>query len=341
MIRYLFIVALAFVAACAQASVGVTEIPVPGGDGPITVFYPSSTPAKTLQRGPFTPTLAESGTPVRGNGRLIVVSHGSGGSPWTYTDLATKMVEAGFIVAIPLHQGDNWKDMSRVGPPTWKQRPAEASATIDALARDDRFAPLLSLDKVGAYGMSAGGHTALTLAGGRWSPAALVKHCEAHIDDDFASCVGLSLKLRGDMLDGVKKALAKAVIRWRMDDAQSYGHDDPRFAAVIAEVPYSVDFDLKTLAAPRVPLGIVQAGQDKWLPPRHHSGAVLQACRGCEVVADVPSAGHASFLSPPPPVERLPEIARDLLSDPPGFDRSLVPPVHQRAVAFFRKHLLP
>jgi len=63
--------------------------------------------------------------------------------------------------------------LSAVGPDSWKRRPAEVSRAIDAVGQDARFAPLLALDKVGMYGMSAGGHTALSLAGGRWSPAAI------------------------------------------------------------------------------------------------------------------------------------------------------------------------
>ena len=76
------------------------------------------------------------------------------------------------------------------------------------MARDGRFAPLLSLDRVGMYGMSAGGHTALVLAGGRWSPSVLLKHCEAHLAEDFQTCVGLAARLHGDFLDGVKKWVA-------------------------------------------------------------------------------------------------------------------------------------
>lgn len=99
-----------------------------------------------------------------GNGRLVVISHGSGGSAWVYVDLASTLVADGFIVALPEHSGDNYKDKSGVGPEIWR-RPAEVSRAIDAVARGARFAPLLRLDKVGMYGMSAGGHTALTLAG--------------------------------------------------------------------------------------------------------------------------------------------------------------------------------
>jgi predicted dienelactone hydrolase len=198
---------------------------------------------------------------------------------------------------------------------------------------------LLSFDQVGMYGMSAGGHTALTLAGGKWSPAAMRDHCEEHLDDDFASCVGAALQLNGGAFDGLKKFTARHVIRWRLKDAQTYGHTDPRIRAIVAEVPYSIDFDMATLAKPNVPLGIVQAGHDQWLTPKYHSLRVLKACTTCEVVADVPSAGHGSFMSPQPTM--LTGTIADLLRDPPGFDRALVAPTHERIVAFFRRHLLP
>ncbi|MBC7469920.1 MAG: dienelactone hydrolase [Ramlibacter sp.] len=332
---------LALAAACTQAGVGLTALSGREGDGQVTVFYPAASPDQSTQRGPYTLQVAPDAVPVRGNGRLVVMSHGSGGAPWVHSDLARKLAEAGFVVAFPEHRGDNFKGMADAGPVSWRRRPVETSHAIDSVAADPRFAALLSLDKVGMYGMSAGGHTALTLAGGRWSPARMRQHCEEHLQDDFASCVGLATQLRGDFMDGVKKAVAIRVIRYKLDDATWYSHDEPRIQAVVAEVPYSVDFDLQSLAQPRVPLGIVRAGQDRWLVPRFHSDAVLQACKTCVLVADVPSAGHGSLMSPPPPRANLSGIAADLLSDPPGFDRALVPPAHTRIVTFFTQHLLP
>lgn len=336
-----------FISAClaglfavtAQASVGVAELPAVQGDGPVLVFYPSSSEAKPIQRGPFAFTLAANGEPTPGKHRLVMISHGSGGSPWVHADLAQRLVEAGFVVAMPEHAGDNWHDMSKVGPESWKRRPAEVSRAIDAVTHDARFAPLLSPDRVGMFGMSAGGHTALTLAGGRWSPSALLRHCEAHLAEDFPTCVGLSARLNGDWLDGVKKLVAGIVIRQRLNDPNWYSFDEPRIKAVVAEVPFAVDFDPQSLAVPRVPLGLVQAGKDAWLSPRFHSGAVLKICAACTVVANVPEAGHGSFLSPQP--VNLSGRAAELLNDPPGFDRAQVPRVHGAIVDFFRTHLLP
>jgi len=324
--------------ATAQAAVGVTEIASKDGD-PVTVFYPSSAEEKPLKRGPFTLSFASQGAPLRGNKRLIIVSHGSGGSPWPHSDLARALVESGFVVAVPEHRGDNYKDLSATGPESWKRRPAEVSRAIDAVGQDPRFAPLLALDKVGMYGMSAGGHTALSLAGGRWSPALFKEHCEAHIAEDFYSCVGLAARLNRDFLDGLKKTIALAVIRWRFDDATWYTHAEPRIAAIVAGVPYAVDFDMDSLAAPRVPLALVTARQDKWLLPLFHSDRVLGTCAACERLGDFPNGGHGALLSPFPPGRS--GLAAELMNDPPGFDRSALPEMDRRIAAFFRKHLLP
>ncbi len=322
----------------ARASVGLSEIAATALDGPVTLYYPSSTAPQPLQRGRVTLNVAAHGTPVRGNGRLVVLSHGSGGSPSVHADLARSLVEAGFVVAMPEHRGDHHKDDSRPGPESWAQRPAEVSRAIDAVGRDTRFAPLLNLDRVGMYGMSAGGHTALSLAGGRWSPAGFARHCETHLAEDFQTCVGLFTHLTGGAFDGLKQWVALAVIRKRFDDPTMQAHTDPRIAAVVAGVPLAADFDLATLAAPRVPLGLVTAQQDRWLVPRFHSDRVLAVCKPCEHVADLPTGGHGALLSPLPP--GFTGLIGELLNDPPGFDRSVLPEVDRKITAFFSLHLL-
>jgi predicted dienelactone hydrolase len=330
--------ALAAAVSSAEASVGLIEIPGKDGNGAVTVFYASTDDAAPVKRGPFTFRLAWQGAPVRGNGRLIVISHGSGGSPWVHANLAQTLVAEGFVVAVPEHRGDNYRDPSTPGPESWKRRPAEVSHAIDIVGQDARLQSLVSLDKVGVYGMSAGGHTALTLAGGRWSPARFAEHCEAHIADDFPACVGLATALRGNFLDGAKITLALWVIRARFRDATWQTYADSRVAAIVAAVPFAADFDMSSLAAPRVPLGLATSRQDKWLRPRFHSDAVLAACASCELIVDLPTGGHGAFLSPIPP--GLSGIVGDLLNDPPGFDRAELPEVDQKIAAFFRKRLL-
>jgi predicted dienelactone hydrolase len=331
--------ALVVSAVAAQAGMGQTSLPAVGTDGPVTLYYPSSSPDLPVQRGRLTMNLALDGKALRGNGRLVVVSHGSGGSPVVHADLARSLVAAGFVVALPEHRGDNWRDDGSPGPDSFTLRPQEVSRAIDAVGRDSRFAPLLDLTRVGVAGQSAGGHTALSMAGGRWSRGGFKRHCDAHLAEDFQACVGLITHLTGGPLDGAKLWLARTLIDWRFDDDTPQSHHDPRVAAVVAGVPYAADFDMASLAAPRVPLGLVLAGQDRWLQPRFHGQQVRLACRTCEVLADVKNAPHALMLSPLPP--QMSGLLAELLSDPAGFDRAReVPAVEQAITQFMSRHLL-
>ncbi|MDC8770214.1 alpha/beta hydrolase family protein [Roseateles albus] len=355
----------------ALANMGMTEIAVPAGPvaaelaGPVTLFYPTLAPEQTLAFGRMSMRVAAGAAPLPGNGRLVLISHGSGGSPIVHSDLARALVEAGFVVAMPEHRADNYKDPSRPGPDSWKLRPAEMSRAIDAVAADARFAPWLKLDKVGAYGMSAGGHTVLSLAGGRWSPAGFRAHCEAHLEADFQACVGLTTQLNGGWLDGLKQWLARQVIAVKFADAQPQAYSDPRIAAVVAAVPAAADFDMSSFARPLIPLALVTARQDRWLHPLWHSDAVLKACGGeferpqaddlrrpspegikkgrggpslsCEWLADLPQAGHGALLSPLPP--DLSGLLGELLNDPPGFERASLPALDRLIADFFMRHL--
>jgi len=246
---------------------------------------------------------------------------------------------AGFIVALPEHKGDNYHDERLIGPESWKRRPMEVSRAIDALAHDPRFAPLLDLDRVGMYGMSAGGHTALTLAGGRWSPARLRAHCEKYIAIDFQACAGLTTRLTGGIFDGIKKLFAVQIIRSKLRDSAWYSYTDTRIAAIVAGVPFAADFDPASLAAPGVPLAIISARRDQWLVPRFHSDAILRACQGhCVRLWDFARGGHGALLSPLPP--HLEGLIGDLLNDPGGFDRAETRGVYNKIALFFSKHLL-
>ena len=339
--KALLAASMALAACAASAGTGLTTLPGSQGDGPVTVFYPTAAANQAVQRGPFSLQLAPEAPSQRGNGRLVVFSHGSGGGPWVHTDLASALVAAGFVVAMPEHRGDNYRDTSEPGPESWKRRPAEVSRAIDAVAASPQFAPLLLLDKVGVAGQSAGGHTALSLAGGAWSPARFLAHCEAHLAEDFNACVGSITHLTGGWLDGLKKAVAIGVLRQRFGDAEPVLAQDPRIAVAVAGVPFAADFDLESLRQPRIPLGLVTAGQDVWLTPRWHGEAVAAACTPCEHIAHQPQAGHNVMLSPAPPLELLDDTRRHLLSDPPGFDRSSLPALNQGIVAFLQRHLLP
>lgn len=319
----------------AHAGVGMVELPASAVSGPVTVFYPTQAAPVLVRRGPFRLEVAIAGAPSPASSRLVVISHGSPGMPWTHFELAKSLVEAGFTVALPEHQGDHANDASDPGPPAWRRRPAEVSRAIDRLAQERSFGSQLDVTRVGMFGMSAGGHTALVLAGGLWSPSRLRDHCRAHLEEDFHGCAGPLVALTGGVLDGVKKRVVRAVNDRKFDDAAWYGHVDPRIVAVVAGVPFAVDFDPESLRQPKVALALVEAHNDRWLAARFHSGAIAAACRTCERLSDVSSGGHGALLGPLPPGG-----FSELIADPPGFDRGTqVPRINQSITQFFRRTL--
>lgn len=320
-------------------NLGFMQLPQPDGAA-TTVFYPASGAEVPVRRGPFNLSWVPNGAPIKGNGRLVVISHGSGGSPWVHVDLARTLVSRGFTVAIPLHEGDNYLDPSEPGPVSWRKRPQEMSQAIDAVAQQATLASQLSLDSVGVFGGSAGGHTALSLAGGQWSDERFKAHCDANIEQDFSSCVGFFTSLKGNAFDRLKIWVARRVIDWRFSDATVHRYRDPRITAVVSMVPFAADFIPESLAKPAVHLGLVIARKDVNQVPRFHVEAIAKACASnCEVVMDLPDGSHGAMLSPMPPLERG-SIGERLLADPPSFIREqAVPELNARLADFFVRHL--
>ena len=157
---------LALAATLSPAQVGLQQLDL--GGLPVTLVYPSAEPVQ-LQRlgGSFELHVALNAVPSPGVRRLVVMSHGSGGSPLPDHALAATLARAGFVVAQPQHAGDNHADLSRAGPDSWQTRPQEVRQLLDRLAAHPDWQGRLKLDRVGVHGMSAGGATALSLAGGR------------------------------------------------------------------------------------------------------------------------------------------------------------------------------
>ena len=321
-------------------TLGYAQIPQ-GDHGTLTIFYPSTSPEKIRNIGSLELSLADSGLVAPGNGHLIVISHGSGGSPWVHADLARVLIQHGFTVALPEHYQDNYLDHANPGPVSWRLRPKEVSNSIDLIAAAPRFAAHLNFSTVGIFGGSAGGHTALSFAGGRWSDEGFRAHCEQYIEQDFYSCAGFITQLHDSWVDQIKIWIARRVINYRFTNTALFDYSDPRIHAAIAMVPFAADFVPESLSSPRIPLGLVIAEQDHNQIPKFHVKKILAACSPrCEVVMDLGNASHGAMLSPMPRWEpgSLNEL---MLGDPLNFNRAAaIPELNNRITLFFEKHLL-
>lgn len=81
---------------------------------------------------------------------------------------AKKLSKEGWVICAPLHKGDNFRDISRLGTDAyWFSRPQEISQTLDAVLDHPKLAGLIDPKSIGAIGFSAGGYSVLAAAGGQ------------------------------------------------------------------------------------------------------------------------------------------------------------------------------
>ena len=336
-----------------QRSVGLREITL--GTIATTLLFPTPTPSQSLVRGPFEFDVALDAPALDQKHRLVLISHGTGGGAHTDHALAAALARAGFVVAQPLHPGDNYLDTRDAGPVAFERRPHDIRQVIDALAQDPYWAPRLDLGRVGVHGMSAGGVTALSLAGAQWRMLDLVRHCSSHSDTDAGFCFNGAkdgaartarqqgfASARGVPDDHLPDSLKTAHGGRTPTAAQPDPRPDPRVAAVSLMVPAAAIFSAESLARIRIPVGVVSGELDTVLLPRFHSDHVLAHVPTARLLAKLP-AGHFDVLWPWPE-----SVARDVAAQQvrgglptPGFDPALRDAAHAKIVAFHRQHLKP
>ena len=130
----------------------------------IGIWYPSQTLAKPVSMGPTTMTVAIN-APVNGKALpMIVMSHGTGGSNLGHFDTAIALADAGFVVVAMNHTGDNYADQSR--SVDVMDRPRQVSRVIDHMLSTWDGRAAIDPQRVGMFGFSSGGFTALAIIGG-------------------------------------------------------------------------------------------------------------------------------------------------------------------------------
>ena len=124
----------------------------------------------------------------RGVFPFLLLSHGHLGGPLSHREFAASLARQGYIVIAPTHSGD------AAGHPVAGQahvlanRPQQAIAALDAFFKDARFINHADRERIGMIGYSAGGYTALVLAGARPDFPLVATYCQAHGHSDIGSC---------------------------------------------------------------------------------------------------------------------------------------------------------
>ncbi len=308
----------------ARASVGFQSVTIQDpGNPPLAtaIYYPSSDPAAPRQIGLDHADLALGGA-VDGTGlRLIVFSHGQGGSGTNHMDTAIALARAGFVVAAPTHTGDNLHDQSRVMK-IW-DRSRQLRAVTDWMLTAWPAHAHLDQAQIGVFGFSAGGFTALVEAGGVPDLSLITPHC-AQFPAEF-TC-GLIRQAHPE-----RAALP-------VPPPEAFVHDQRIAAAVIAAPALGFTFGKAGLAHVRVPVQLWRAGADETLPQPFYAQAVADALPSPPEYHVVPDALHLDFLSPCD-AEKA-KIVPVICHSAPGFDRAAFHLVFDKAVVrFFLRNL--
>jgi len=302
-------------------SVGFEHVTVPDPDGPALeagIWYPSEAPPTSQPIGLYQQTVA-TGSAVAGRGLpLIVMSHGSGGSFEGHYDTALALVEAGFVVAAITHTGDNYRDQS--GFTRVENRPRHVKALIDFMLASWPHHDLLDPARIGMFGFSAGGFTALVLVGGIPDLTLVAPYCAAHPDEWACR------RARESHSDA--RAAPTAFV-----------HDPRISAAVVAAPALGYSFTPEALAGIKASIQLWRGDSDELLPHPRHAQNVYEGLPTKPEYHVVPNAGHFAFLAPCTPMTE--RFAPGICRDPPDFDRAAFHREFNPAVVAFFKTKLP
>jgi predicted dienelactone hydrolase len=317
--------ALVMLGAMPALAAGFEQIMVPDPAGApleVGVWYPSEAAAVPQRLGLFEQTVANGGAVAGRDLPLIVMSHGTGGSFEGHYDTALALAEAGFVVAAVTHTGDNYRDQSQVG--RLDNRPRHIKVLIDYMLASWEHHEALDPARVGMFGFSAGGFTALVAIGGTPDMRTVAPYCAAH-PDEWACRM-----LREHKVD-LSANGARPDVNWV--------HDPRIVAAVIAAPAVGYAFSSEALAAVTVPIQLWRGDSDEILPHPNYAQAIYDRLSVKPEYHVVANAGHFAFLAPCTSAlaARVPEICRD----PAGFDRAAFHREFNAAVVAFFKAKMP
>lgn len=313
---------LALLCPYAAGAVGfqMTTAPDPGHVPlDIAIWYPSDAATSDAGLVAFDMDVAKNGAIKGDHHPLIVMSHGTGGSALNSFDTAMALADAGFIVVAVKHTGDNYLDRTTsFTRQEFVDRSRHVSRAIDFMLGTWSGHATVDPDRIGVFGHSAGGATALIDIGGIADMREIVAYCRETPED--WGCV-----------EGKKRFNAPPA-----DIAEPVASPDPRIKAAVLVAPaVPAAFRPDGLAAVKVPVQLWVGEHDDYVPNAALIRTLLPTPPDYHYITN---GGHFAYLTPCN--EILAKSAPEVCVDPKGFDRSaFLHGFHQTVIAFYRKEL--
>lgn len=326
-VRVTVAVALVLFAGSSAAAAGFRQIDVPDPPGrPLTIgiWFPSSAHTSSEPVGPFQQNVALNASITGTQLPVVFISHGTAGSLGSHYDTALALAQAGFLVVALTHKGDNYRDQTYAGNRiNLTDRARQLKQVIRFVLEEWSERTHIDAERIGVFGFSLGGFTALVEAGGVPDLRRMTQLCEERPSAPECNFVR---QRQGDMLGPVK------------DDPPVWVHDTRIRAAVIAAPAVSYLFGDDGLKQVAIPVQLWRAALDGQAPHEWNSAVVEKGLPTPPDLHTVSNADHYAFL--PPCSDALRQAAPSICIDGAGFDRvSFHRQFNEEVVAFFAQTL--
>jgi predicted dienelactone hydrolase len=328
----LFSAALLWVAPIrAEATaVGFSELRIANGDRKpllVGVWYPTGAPAQDHPLAAYVQTVAPD-APVGGEHLpLVVMSHGNGSNYQNHYDTGLALAKAGFVAIAVSHTGDTHDDQSRALFVT--DRLQHIRRMIDYMLSEWPDHARIDPNRVGMFGFSSGGFTALISIGGVPDVGLQEAHHRAHPDYYDAQLFSRA--------SDEAKAEMQALVRSK-PAASGWVHEPRIKAAVVAAPAVGYAFGREGLKDVTVPVQLWRAAEDHILPHPDYAEAVRIALPTPPEYHVVENADHFDFLAPC--TDLLRQFAPVICVSRPGFDRAAFHQTFNAEVVRFFKETL-
>lgn len=264
---------------------------------------------------------------------LIVITQGFGATTDTYGYIAQQLASYGYAVASIEHRGTNLAERlkypntkltSWITPSEFISRPLDVTYLLDKLeslvAEDLAWKNRLDLDRVGVFGYSFGGYSALAIAGAEINLPRLEAECST---EELNPVISFYFQCQAKYLAPYSSKLK-----------------DPRIKAVFSVYPLTNPiFGKSGMSAIDIPTAIIAGSNDNVSPPvQNQIHPFLWLKTADKYLALISPAGHLTTVKPEDRgIEGIPKIEETPQTDPQGEIAANY--LASLSVAFFNRHL--
>lgn len=289
----------------------------------INLWYPTNRAARELNFSPWIINAAPAGSAADGPFPLLVLSHSTAGTRYTYHDTASWLASQGFVVAAPTHPRDSMDNMDDLF--TWEQitgRMENIRTTIDFILGDREISKIINRDKIGLLAYGAGGTAGFFLGGAVPDCALWPGWCEK-VGRENPYCRAYVR----EKIDKMCKAFPILPVNKRIK------------AMAIVAPAYGMLFGPRSFGKFATPTLVIATGKDSFNERELNSEHLAKFLGAKAQYLELANADAGSLMAPCPPAlaQELPELCLSVSEE----ERNIIHRLFYNAIkAFFDKYLV-